>query len=443
MYDFFVQIKDKYQQKVARRKLKKEYKRKFLLGIFVIVAIFGLGTFMSSQSHSERYNDLDGFHLFEPTIKFGFTLDTFNINEGIIQNNEFLSDLLLPHHVDYVTIDKIAKNSKDIFSVMQLRANKPYMIINKDTSTMADYFIYEPNVYRYVVYDIKNPENIQVIERPITVKQREVSGIIESSLWNAMISNGLSFDLTARMEDALAWSIDFYHVQQGDRFKLIYDEEFINGKPVGVGKLYAAYYKNYDNEYYAIKYKTSKHDGYFDLEGRSMKKAFLKSPVKFARISSRFNRRRFHPVLRRVKAHLGTDFAAPTGTPIMSVADGIIVKRGRTRGNGNYIKVKHDKMYQTQYLHMSRFQKGVTVGTHVKQGQTIGYVGSTGLATGPHVCYRFWKNGRQVDPKREKLPPPEPMAVEELPQYKILRDSVKIRLDNINYPENIDKLSSL
>ena len=420
---------------MARKRLKKEYRRKFLWGIFAIISIFGLGTFMSSQSRSEGYKDLDGFHIYEPTVKYGFTVDTSTIYEGIIQNNEFLADLLLPHHVDYVTIDKIAKQSKDIFSVTQLRADKPYMIINNDTATMADYFIYEPSVYRYVIYDIKHPEKTKIVERPITVKQREASGVIESSLWNAMVSNGLSFDLTARMEDALAWSIDFYHVQTGDKFKLIYDEEFIDGQSVGIGKLYAAYYKNYDNEYYAIRHKTKKHDGYFDLEGRSMKKAFLKSPVKFARISSRFNRHRYHPVLHRVKAHLGTDFAAPTGTPIMSVADGVVVRRGRTRGNGNFIKVKHDKMYQTQYLHMSRFQKGVNIGTHVKQGQIIGYVGSTGLATGPHVCYRFWKNGRQVDPRREKLPPPEPMAAEELPKYEVLRDSVKTRLDKIPFKE--------
>jgi len=165
-----------------------------------------------------------------------------------------------------------------------------------------------------------------------------------------------------------------------------------------------------------------------------MKKNFLKSPVKYSRISSGFNMNRFHPVLKRRKAHLGTDYAAPYGTPILAVANGVVTKASRTRGNGNYVKIKHDKTYQTQYLHMQKFAKGVDVGVHVKQGQVIGYVGSTGLATGPHVCFRFWKNGRQVNHLKEDLPPPDPMPEKDIPAFEIVRDKVAKQLDEINWP---------
>ena len=214
---------------------------------------------------------------------------------------------------------------------------------------------------------------------------------------------------------------------------MIYEDKSIDGKSVGVGKVHAAYYKNLDNEYYAYYFENSKHNGYFDEKGRTMKKAFLKSPVKYSRISSKFNRRRFHPILRRVRAHLGTDYAAPYGTPIYAVADGVITKASRTRGNGNYVKIRHDETYQTQYLHMQKFAKGTRPGAHVKQGQVIGYVGSTGLATGPHVCFRFWKNGRQVNHLRLNLPPPDPMPEEDLPAFFELRDSMKIELDKIPF----------
>lgn len=368
-----------------------------------------------------------------PNYKFGFMVDTFTVTNDIIQSNQFLSDILVPHKVDLAKIDRIAKNAKDVFDVRSLRANKPFTILNSDTSTTADYFIYQPNAYRYVVYDLKK-ETTEVVEHKVEKKETAASGIVESSLWNAMVDNGMSFELTSRMEDALAWSVDFHHIKKGDRFKLVYEEDIIDGKIVGIGDVKAAYYATSGNEYFAIYFENEKHRGYYDLEGRTMEGAFLKAPVKYSRISSRYGRR-YHPVLKRTKAHLGTDYAAPRGTPIFSVADGVVIKRSRTRGNGNYVKIKHDKVYQTQYLHMSRFAKGVTVGTHVKQGQTIGYVGSTGLATGPHVCFRFWKNGKQVNHLRENLPPPEPMAKEDLPKFMVLKDIYKQKLDDVPFAD--------
>ncbi|MEM1322197.1 MAG: peptidoglycan DD-metalloendopeptidase family protein [Bacteroidota bacterium] len=383
---------------------------------------------------------ISNFEIIKPTLKYGFALDTFFHAEEQIKPNEFLADILLRHKVDYLTIDELARETKGVFDVRNLRAGNKYMILAKDSSQAADYFIYEPSVYRYVVYDLKE-KKAEIVERPIATEIRTASGVIESSLWNTMTDNGLSYELTARMEDAFAWSIDFHHIQRNDQFKLVFEQQYINGQPVGVGDIHAAYFKNFDNEYYAIYFENDKHNGFYDLEARPMKKAFLKSPVKYSRISSRYNLRRFHPVLRRRKAHLGTDYAAPRGTPIYAVADGIVTKASRTRGNGNYVKIKHDKVYQTQYLHMQRFAKGIHPGVHVKQGQTIGYVGSTGLATGPHVCFRFWKNGRQVNHLRENLPPPDPMPEEDVPAFVEVKNVLKAQLDEIPLPKAMEGIA--
>ncbi len=383
---------------------------------------------------------LGSFEIIQPTIKYGFALDTFDHITSKIKPNEFLADILLRHKVDYLTIDQIARETKDVFDVRNLRAGNDYTILAKDSSQTADYFIYEPSVYRYVVYNLKD-KSAEVVERPISSEVRTASGIISSSLWNTMTDNGLSYELTSKMEDAFAWSIDFHHIQKNDQFKLVFEQQYIEGEPVGIGDIHAAYFKNYDNEYYAIYFENEKHNGFYDLEARPMKKAFLKAPVKYSRISSRYNLRRFHPVLRRRKAHLGTDYAAPRGTPIYAVADGVVTKASRTRGNGNFVKIKHDKTYQTQYLHMQGFAKGVHSGVHVKQGQVIGYVGSTGLATGPHVCFRFWKNGRQVNHLRENLPPPEPMPKEYIPAFTEVREVLKSKLDEISMPESMQGIA--
>lgn len=405
-----------------------------LIALLCSVAVhFGLqqSKQRAASLHASKVT-LSSFAVIEPNMKYGFLLDSFQVEEKTILPNEFISDILTSYKVDYMDIEHMVTSFKDVFDVRLLRAGKPYTILRKDTTAAADYFVYEPSVYSYIVFDF-NTKTVKKVERPIETRIEKASGLIETSLWNTMVDNGLSFELTSKMEDALAWSVDFHYIQKGDRFKLIYERNYIEGEPVGVGEIKGAYYKNYDNEYYAFFYENDRHSGFYDYEARPMKKAFLKSPVQYSRISSGFNMRRFHPVLKRRKPHLGTDYAAPRGTPIRAVADGVIIKKGYTGGNGNYVKIKHDKVYQTQYLHMNAFAKGMAPGVHVKQGQTIGYVGSTGLATGPHVCFRFWKNGRQVNHLRENLPPPEPMPNEDIPKFNEIRDILKVELDSIEF----------
>ena len=414
----------------------------------LMLSCFILNSFLSTDLKNTQQASLIGgltptknlsaFPIKIPDIKYGFALDTFQVTIDTIRSNQFLAELLLPHKVDYQNIDQLARNVKDTFAVTKLRANKEYTILSRDTAHGADYFIYEPDVYSYVVYDLKEKLDAKVIQRPMKTSIKEAAGVINSSLWITMKSYGFPVELIDKMEGVLQWSLDFYHIQNGDQFKLIYEENTIGGKFAGIGKVLGAYFKNYDNEYYGIYYENGKFKGYYDEEGRPMKSPFLKSPVKYSRISSSYNPRRFHPVLKRVRPHYGTDYAAARGTPIMAVANGVVVRAGYGKGNGNYVKIKHDKTYSTQYLHMSKFGKGIRSGVQVKQGQTIGYVGSTGLATGPHVCFRFWKNGRQVNHLRLKLPNPEPMPEKEKPTYFPIRDKMVTALTSIPIPDILE-----
>ena len=365
---------------------------------------------MSSSINSEKS---------EKQLKYGYDLNEIHIEEYTIFPDQFLSEILSKHDVSIDKVFELERKAKEIFSVRNIKAGKKYSIVKRDSCGPADCFIYEPDPYRYVVYSFTDSVSVEIIDREVSICVETASGEVASSLWNSMVGQGLSPNIIGKMEDALAWSLDFYHTQKGDKYKLVFERKLVDGAPVGIGQLLGAYYKNYDNEYFAIFYEAENYKGYYDLEGRPTKKGFLKSPVKFSRISSKYSLNRLHPILKKRRPHFGTDYAAPYGTPIRAVANGVITHASYTKGNGKYVKIKHDKTYQTQYLHMQKFGKGIRSGVHVKQGQTIGYVGSTGLATGPHVCFRFWRNGKQVNHLRENFPPPEPMPEAELPHFLI------------------------
>jgi murein DD-endopeptidase MepM/ murein hydrolase activator NlpD len=256
----------------------------------------------------------------------------------------------------------------------------------------------------------------------VELQRRLVEGKVEPTLWDALTAADVNLEAVSLMEDALQSAVDFSQTRKHDTFKLLYDEKFIAGKSIGAGKVYAAYYQREGRESYVFWFDDGTNRGYFDQEGRPTKKAFLRAPLKYSRISSRFNPARFHPVLKKVRPHLGTDYAAPHGTPIYSVGDGVVVEAAYTTNNGRYVKIRHDNVYQTQYLHMSGFAKGIKPGTTVSQGDVIGYVGSTGLATGPHVCFRFWKNGRQVNHLKENLPSVKQLPQEALEAFFEIRD---------------------
>ncbi|MDF1699259.1 MAG: peptidoglycan DD-metalloendopeptidase family protein [Saprospiraceae bacterium] len=369
-------------------------------------------------------------------FKYGYQTANHHFESGTIQYNQFLGDILTNNGVSYSTIAELESKAKEIFDVRGIKAGKRYHLIKKDSCQDAALaFVYEPDPLRYVIYDFQDSVSIKVVDKKFNVVIESASGEITSSLWKSMTDQNINPRVIDLMEDALASSVSFYHTQVGDRFKVIYERKYIDGEPVSLGKMIGAFYQNKHGEYYSVYYENDLYTGFYDMEGRPSKKAFLKSPIKgSARISSRFNRRRLHPIKKRRIPHLGTDYAADYGTPIMAVADGVITKASYTKNNGRFVKMKHDKTYETQYLHMQRIAKGIRPGVNVSQGTTIGYVGSTGLATGPHVCFRFWKNKKQIDHLRENFPPAEPMPEEELPGFYAHRDIVKAQLDNIPFP---------
>ncbi len=413
------------------------YRFKFLLA-FVTIFTLGLISYLyfspdSIKNLGASVNDAESvdighFPIVKPTMKYGFALDTFQVYEGKIKTGDYFGAILNRYNIDHIKITRLAEASKPVFNINTFRQDKPYTILAKDSTQKADYFIYEPDVYSYIVFDLDSLKASEV-ERPISYTTRTGKVTVESSLWKAIVDNDMSYAIADKMEDALQWTLDFYRIQKGDEFKLLYDEESIRGEVVGVDMVKAATYKSEGKTYYSIYFDNGKLSGYFDEYGRPMANGFLKSPVKASRISSYYNLNRFHPILKRRRPHYGTDYAAPYGTPIMAVGNGVVTKASYSKGNGNYVKIKHDNTYQTQYLHMQKFAKDIRPGTPVKQGQTIGYVGSTGLATGPHVCFRFWKNNKQVNHLRMSFPPPEPLPKESLEAFFKVRDEYLKLLD--------------
>jgi len=345
--------------------------------------------------------------------EFGYILNDYKVIRDTIRNGESFGEILDRHHIDYPTIYKIASAAKDTFDIRKLRAGKPYTILAKPDSTeQAQVFIYQPNKVEYLIVDFRDSIQTRFGRKEVRVVEKTASGIIESSLSEAIESQNLDYIIAHEMSDIYAWTIDFFHLQKGDNFKLIYEEKFIDDTiSVGIGTIKAAYFVHKNSPMYAFNFvtdSTKNVNDYYDENAKTLRRQFLKAPIKFSRISSRYNlHRRIKLYGNQVRAHKGTDFAANIGTPIMSTANGTVIESRYKGGNGNYVKIKHNSTYSTQYLHMKK--RAVKKGDYVKQGDVIGYVGMTGSTSGPHVCYRFWKNGQQVDPFREKLPSAEPI----------------------------------
>lgn len=372
--------------------------------------------------------------------EFGYRLNDYKVINDTIRSGENFSEILTRHHIDNSKIHEIVTVIKDSFNIRSLKAGIPYTILAKNDSTQqAQVFFYRQSKILYTIIDFKDSV-ITVVngKRPIKTKIETASGIITSNLSHSIKSQGLSSYLTYKMADEVfAWAIDFSKLQKNDKFKLIYEQFYIEDTiPVGIGKIKAAFFEHDGKPFYAFNYKTDstkKASEYYDDKANILRRQFLKMPVKFSRISSKYNlQRRIAYYGNKIRAHKGTDYAAPIGTPIEATANGTVVESRFAGGNGNYVKIRHNGTYSTQYLHMSR--RAVHVGNYVKQGQVIGYIGMTGNTAGPHVCYRFWKNGIQVDPLKQKFPNSEPMNKTKIPAYNKYIKPLKIDLDSIEYP---------
>jgi len=362
----------------------------------------------------------------EPKYEYGILVDSFKVTKGTVKQDQTLGEILYANHIDHPQIAEVVKKSKGIFDVRRVNTGKEYTIIcKKDSTEKACYFIYQDDPTNYVVMDFTNEIDVYRGKKKVITKVNIAYGEINSSLWIAIEEQKLSPKIAAELSTIYAWTIDFFKIQKGDGFKVYYENKYIDGDYIGIGRILASEFTHNGQKFYAFYYKENENYGeYFDQNGKTLRKAFLKAPVDYKRISSKYNRRRKHPVTGRWKGHFGTDYAADRGTPIWTTANGTIVAASYTKNNGNYVKVRHNGTYTTQYLHMSKIKPGIKKGVYVKQGDIIGYVGSTGLATGPHVCYRFWKNGKQVDPYRQDLPPGDPIKKENKEEYMIAKDSL-------------------
>ncbi|MDT8416885.1 MAG: peptidoglycan DD-metalloendopeptidase family protein [Lutibacter sp.] len=372
--------------------------------------------------------------------EFGYRLNDYTVINDTLKSGENFGEILSRNKIGSSKIYEIVTKIRDSFNIRSLKAGKPYTILAKNDSTQqAQVFIYRQSKINYTIIDFKD-SIITVLngKRPIKTKIQSASGLITTHLSHAIKSQGLSSDLTYKMADEVfAWAIDFSKLQKNDKFKLIYEQFYIEDTiPVGIGKIKAAYFEHNDNPFYAFNYKTdsaNKASEYYDEKANILRRQFLKMPVKFSRISSKYNlKRRIAYYGNKIRAHKGTDYAAAIGTPIEATANGTVIESRYAGGNGNYVKIRHNSTYTTQYLHMSK--RLVKVGDYVKQGDVIGKIGMTGNTAGPHVCYRFWKNGVQIDPLREKFPNSEPMNKNKVPGYKKYIEPLKIQLDSIEYP---------
>lgn len=362
-----------------------------------------------------------------PPSAYGIPLDGFELERAQVKPGSTFSDLLAPHGIGAATVDSLVRAAAPVFNVNQIRAGHPIAFIyTDDTARTPVFFVYESDPVDHVVFDLRGL-TARMEKRPVHTAEKSISVAVTGALWNDLVDAGATPALAAKLSQVFAWTVDFYRIQKGDRFTMVYRENSVDGQPYGEPELLGVRYEGTDTCEAFLFREDKENGGYYDAKGKSLRKAFLQAPLKYSRISSGFTMRRFHPVQKRWKAHLGTDYAAPYGTPILATGDGTVERAGYSAGNGNYVKLRHNNTYETQYLHMRKIL--VKQGQHVTQGQVIGEVGSTGLATGPHVCYRFWKNGTQVDPRREVLPSAEPLAAADMPAFDRVRDGLMQRLD--------------
>ena len=369
----------------------------------------------------------------EPLMLFNLPIDSIKVISGQIRSGQNLSDILVSKGISMTKIDEISKKSVLTFDVRKMKINNPYyFFMNKKDSTKVDYFIYEIDPVNYVVYQLSDSLRIYKERKPIETLVKTASGVITSSLWNAMTAQALDINLALNLSEIYAWTIDFYGIQKGDKFRVVYEENFVNGKSIGIGRIFAAQFVHAGEDFYAFRFTQNNEESYFDNLGKSLKTAFLKAPLKFSRISSTFSSHRFHPVLKIYRPHFGVDYAAPTGTPVVSIGDGTVIAKGyQPAGGGNFLKIKHNSVYTTSYMHLKGFAPGISQGARVHQGQLIGFVGQTGLASGPHLDFRVFLNGSPVDPLKIKSPPTDPISTANAKSYAMHKDSLMTQLSAI------------
>jgi murein DD-endopeptidase MepM/ murein hydrolase activator NlpD len=353
---------------------------------------------------------------------FGLAIDSFTIDKSKIGRNQNLGQILAQFNLPEHSLVQLLQYSNRSFDLRKMRVGNPYTVfLSKDTLARLQYLVYEHSPVDYVVFDFNDSVKISVKQKEITTIQKKAHGEIRTSLWDAIKESNMNPMVALQLSDIYAWTIDFFGLQPGDQFTVVYDELYVDSVSVGLGQIYGASFNHGGRDLLAIPFRQDSSLSYFDGEGNSLRRAFLKAPLKFAHVTSRFSNSRLHPILKIRRPHHGVDYAAPTGTPVYSIGDGRILSATYKGGEGRMVKVRHNGVYTTTYMHLSAFAKGVQSGSYVTQGQLIGYVGSTGLSTGPHLDFRVFRNGSPIDPLKMESPPVDPVK----PENKIAFNEVK------------------
>lgn len=403
-----------------------------LLGIVLLVVIF-----MPKRDNMESLDEVevtDSVEVKEIVYKYGIPVDDYEVDYGIVKPNQSLSTILEKHGVSIQNVNKLGVKAKDIFDVRKIRSGQAYAVFStRDSIPVTAFFVYEEDPKSYVVFDLRGDYEVTKGQNPVEWRRNEIMGTVESSLWMAMRKYDADPQLAVVLSNIFGWTIDFFGLQKEDEFRVIYEQEYVDGKSLLNFNVLGASFRHADSTYYAIPFIQDGEILYYNEKGNSLEGAFLKAPLDFFRISSRFSNSRYHPVLKRYRAHHGVDYAAPTGTPVYAIGSGKVIAKGyQANGGGNYLKVKHNSVYTTTYMHLSRFAKGIKVGSAVKQKEVIGYVGATGLATGPHLDFRVFENGKPINPLTIKSQPKKPVSKENMPRFTIVRDSVCKMLENLS-----------
>lgn len=402
-----------------------------LLGIILLVVIF-----YPKERETEILDEVDvtdSVEVREIVYKYGIPVDDYDVDYGIVKPNQSLSTILEKHGLSVRDVHRLNERAKGIFDVRKIRSGQAYAVFSsRDSLPETSFFVYEEDPKSYVVFDLRGDYEVRRGQNPVEWKRKEVRGEVESSLWMAMQKMGTDPQLAVVLSNIFGWTIDFFGLQKQDEFRVVYEQEVVDGKSLLNFNVLGASFRHGDSTYYAIPFEQDGEVLYYNEHGNSLEGAFLKAPLDFFRISSRFSNSRFHPVLKKYRAHHGVDYAAPTGTPVYAIGSGKVIAKGyQANGGGNYLKVKHNSVYTTVYMHLSRFAKGIKVGSAVKQKEVIGYVGATGLATGPHLDFRVFENGKPINPLTIKSQPKKPVSAENMPRFTVVRDSVRRMLGDI------------
>ncbi len=413
-------------------------KRKLLMVVAaILIVVGGIAIVAVNRSQKTKGNGMevvaDSVQMRDVVYKYGLPIEEFVVKHDTIKPGETLAKVLMDYGLTAKKVYDLTQCPDTVFDVRKVRAGQPCALLaDKDTVGLPRYFVYEESAKRYIVFDLMT-DSVMRGEYPSVWIEREVGGEVESSLWNAMVDNGASPQLAVMLSHIFGWTVDFFGVQRGDAFRLIYEQEFVEEKPLQNFRVRAASFCASDSLFYAIPFVQDDEELYYNANGNSLEGAFLKAPLDYYRISSRFTNSRYHPVLRRYRAHHGVDYAAPTGTPVYAIGSGKVIAKGfQANGGGNYVKIRHNSTYTTTYMHLSRFAKGLQVGDMVAQKEVIGYVGSTGLSTGPHLDFRVYENGKPINPLTIKSQPKKPISEENRMAFNILRDSLVNRLSLID-----------